>query len=737
MPAVVEGPCEPSLVVLPDGKTLLSVFRLQSNKNLWMSISSNAGATFQTAQETNAWAVFPQARTLGNGALALTAGRPGIGLWVTDGRGKIDPLGWRFYNLAAEHNKIVSDQTLQFGPPEVAISNASSPTSMPVMTKAYSGLEVQGCDGDSCKLTVSYDRVCNGNAGPPGPHGSKDHAFSMTFDVKPAKTDDDGLGTPLPAEYNCSSCSGNWSVNQPLVVPSPGCKTIQAALDCAPDGRQLSDGRLAIHVVPGVYREKLTVGATKGPLLLQGLSATADGVTIAWDDADKAAGVGKPGCRGANRTSDNAGGEWASQTLRVDSDDFMLANVTVLNDACGFEGGARNFALMVNGDRVGLDHCRVYGQHDTFYTGLQRVHIKDSWINGSTDFIFGAGTAVFDGCEIVAAGGHITAHKGFATDQNGQASCGDSSCSTYLIRNSRLPAARHKATADLGRAWRSRATVIYESVWMDSHINPQGWGTTMSGCHATATVCPNITYAEYNSSGPGANPKRRVAWSKQLSATGMERFAVSKVLNGWVPSSSVAAKIDDEVANCSLPCDIYAAGGTPCVAAHSIVRPLFASYTGPLFTVRRPVDNATLDISAQNGYADTATQDQLCGFSHNLHCTLHRIFDQSPHANHLDPTSLGSRRAPGRKVDAGVPLYRSSRRRVGGRIVYAAVFDAGMGYRNVNTSGVATGDAPESMYAVLGGDRYNDHCCFDYGNAEMHLGESFLQQGDEILWQLQ
>ena len=34
MPAEVEGPCEPSLVVLPDGKTLLSVFRLQSNKNL-------------------------------------------------------------------------------------------------------------------------------------------------------------------------------------------------------------------------------------------------------------------------------------------------------------------------------------------------------------------------------------------------------------------------------------------------------------------------------------------------------------------------------------------------------------------------------------------------------------------------------------------------------------------------------------------------------------------------------
>ena len=116
--------------------------------------------------------------------------------------------------------------------------------------------------------------------------------------------------------------------------------------------------------MPGVYREKLTVPATKGPLLVQGLSSDVDGVVIAWDDADAAAGVGKPGCRGANRTQDNAGGEWDSQTMRVDSDDLILGNVTVnngrhlqtsllaashsnsavsqvLNDACGFEGGAR------------------------------------------------------------------------------------------------------------------------------------------------------------------------------------------------------------------------------------------------------------------------------------------------------------------------------------------------------------------------------------------------------------
>ena len=158
-------------------------------------------------------------------------------------------------------------------------------------------------------------------------------------------------------------------------------------------------------------------------------------------------------------------------------------------------GGARNFALMVLGDRAELVNCRIYGQHDTFYTGQHRVFVKDSYINGSVDFLFGSGSAVFEGCEIVANGGHITAHKGSATDQDGNtASCGNSSCSTYLIRNSRLPAAtRHKKTADLGRAWRGRATVVYESTWMDSHIIPAGWGTAMHGCKPTSTTCPNVS----------------------------------------------------------------------------------------------------------------------------------------------------------------------------------------------------------------------------------------------------
>ena len=61
-------------------------------------------------------------------------------------------------------------------------------------------------------------------------------------------------------------------------------------------------------------------------------------------------------------------------------------------------------------------------------------------------------------------------------------------------------------------------------------------------------------------------------------------------------------------------CDIFAAGGTPCVAAHSTVRALFAAYSGPLYAVNRSSDGKVLDIGVKSagGFADAAAQDAFC-----------------------------------------------------------------------------------------------------------------------------
>ena len=87
----------------------------------------------------------------------------------------------------------------------------------------------------------------------------------------------------------------------------------------------------------------------------------------------------------------------------------------------------------------------------------------------------------------------------------------------------------------------------------------------------------------------------------------------------------------------TLPCDIYAAGGTPCVAAHSTTRALYASYNGPLYQVRRSSDNTTRDIGvlSAGGYANAAAQDSFCSGT-----TLR-------HHRHLRPVRPGEQPHPG------------------------------------------------------------------------------------------
>ena len=160
------------------------------------------------------------------------------------------------------------------------------------------------------------------------------------------------------------------------------------------------------------------------------------------------------------------------------------------------------------------------------------------------------------------------------------------------------------------------------------------------------------------------------------------------------------------------PCDIYAAGETPCVAAHSTVRALFGSYRGSLYQVRRASDQGTQDIGLlDSGFADSAAQDAFCA---DTGCTISIIYDQSPMANHLTKAPGGGAKAsPDNEASAtALPLT------VSGHPVYGVSVVIGVGYRNNQTSGVAIGDAPEGEYMVTSGTHFNAGCCFDYGNAE-------------------
>ena len=161
------------------------------------------------------------------------------------------------------------------------------------------------------------------------------------------------------------------------------------------------------------------------------------------------------------------------------------------------------------------------------------------------------------------------------------------------------------------------------------------------------------------------------------------------------------------------PCDIYASAGTPCVAAHSTTRALYAAYSGSLYQVRRSSDNSTLNIGvvSAGGVANAAAQDSFCS---GTTCVITEIYDQSGHGNNLtDAPGGGAAGGPDALANA-----TSAPAVVEGAKVYGVYIAAGDGYRDDSTSGIATGDAAEGEYAIFDGTHTNNGCCFDYGNAE-------------------
>lgn len=170
------------------------------------------------------------------------------------------------------------------------------------------------------------------------------------------------------------------------------------------------------------------------------------------------------------------------------------------------------------------------------------------------------------------------------------------------------------------------------------------------------------------------------------------------------------------------PCDIYAAAGCPCVAAHSSTRALYASYNGPLYQIMRQSDGKTLDIGVvqpsegdPGGYADAAAQDAFCA---GTYCWITILYDQSGKGNHLTQAPRGGFSGPAMGGFNNLPIADMAPVTLSGHKVYGIFIEPGMGLRDDDPVGTAVDDQAEGQYWVINGHHYNSGCCFDYGNAE-------------------
>jgi len=174
------------------------------------------------------------------------------------------------------------------------------------------------------------------------------------------------------------------------------------------------------------------------------------------------------------------------------------------------------------------------------------------------------------------------------------------------------------------------------------------------------------------------------------------------------------------------PCDIYAAAGDPCVAAHSTTRALYAGYNGPLYQVMRQSDGAKLDINVvqpsahprpdMGGYADASAQDAFCA---GTYCWITILYDQSPQHNDLSQAPRGGFSGPSLGGFNNLPLADMAPASVMSHKVYGVFIAPGMGLRRNDAKGTAVDDQAEGQYWVINGLHFNSGCCFDYGNAEI------------------
>jgi hypothetical protein len=168
------------------------------------------------------------------------------------------------------------------------------------------------------------------------------------------------------------------------------------------------------------------------------------------------------------------------------------------------------------------------------------------------------------------------------------------------------------------------------------------------------------------------------------------RISLSCVLTLTVATVAFAHRLPNHNTLMSRPqgpCDIYGAANTPCVAAHSTTRALYASYNGPLYQVRRQSDGKILDIgvvqpsgSDKGGFSNAAEQDSFCA---NTLCVISLIYDQSGKGNHLYQAAPGTFKGPAKGAFDTQPIADMAPISISGHKAYGVFIMPGMGFRNM------------------------------------------------------
>ncbi|WP_033337488.1 pectinesterase family protein [Catenuloplanes japonicus] len=270
--------------------------------------------------------------------------------------------------------------------------------------------------------------------------------------------------------------------------------TVQAAVDAAASNS-------VITIKAGTYREIVTIPASKSYLTLQGLGSSASQVVIV-NNHSSAGGYGTSG----------------SATVFVNGPNFRATNLTISND---YGEGSQAVAANVSGDRGVFSNVRFLGNQDTLLINSNRHYVVNSYVEGTVDFIFGGGLAVFSNSSIYqrrSTGGPITAARTDAGATYG-----------FLFYKCTITGATNNTT-QLGRPWGPDAQVLYRESSLSATIKTAEPWTDMSG-----NIWENARFFEYKNTGAGATTNSN---RPQMSDSTAANYTPQRYLagtDGWNP----------------------------------------------------------------------------------------------------------------------------------------------------------------------------------------------------------
>ncbi|MGC4032938.1 MAG: pectinesterase family protein [Tepidisphaeraceae bacterium] len=318
----------------------------------------------------------------------------------------------------------------------------------------------------------------------------------------------------------CSTATA--AETKPITVAATGgdFATLQAAIDALPKNDKSPK---LIVIQPGTYKQVVKIDKSVSNLVIRGAGKTPADTVLTFDNYAQ-----KKDEKGNNI------GTRGSASVVIEGSDITCENLTFENSA-GDIGQA--VALRTAGDRLVFRKCRLTGWQDTLYDNDGRHYYEDCYIEGRVDFIFGRGVTVFNRCELKSKnGGYVTA-----------ASTNEKEPYGYVFLDCKLTHDPKPFTGSggdapvptyLGRPWRPMASTIFIRCDMGPHIRAEGWSEWKDDKGQPKPA----RYAEFASTGPGANAEKRVAWSKQLTKAEAEAITIESVLSGkdgWNPMLNI------------------------------------------------------------------------------------------------------------------------------------------------------------------------------------------------------